>query len=191
MSTMRAHAVAATAIARIRDGPPKSAVPPRTAVVQTLAILLPVLGAWTDQVVSGRYRLRNDRASSSTSRKRSNPPLLGDQIKHVAMPGRGGVGAFAGGTLPLSGPVRQAATGHVGDIADQPVAPLATTVGDVVATQCFDIARETVRQFGGFGTEAVSASQPVGGSKEIGHIFRMGRISPSKSLPMRGRCALE
>ena len=40
-------------------------------VVQTLAIrLLPAFGAWTDQVCSGRDRLRSDSASWSTSRKR-------------------------------------------------------------------------------------------------------------------------
>jgi hypothetical protein len=113
---------------------PKSAVPPRTAVVQTLAIrLLPVLGAWTDQVCSGRDRLRSDRASSSTSRKRSSPSLL--VIRSSMSPCSAVVESVRLAAAPRRclAPVRQGATGHVGDIADQPVAPLATTVGDVVA----------------------------------------------------------
>jgi hypothetical protein len=81
---------------------PKSAVPPRTAVVQTLAIrLLPVLGAWTDQVGSGLLEHVAHAVQLLTS---------GDQIKHVAVLGRGGGSAFAGSTTaavwPPSGRVR-------------------------------------------------------------------------------------
>jgi hypothetical protein len=90
---MPAHAVAATNRAHPRLSP-KSAVPPRTAFLQTLAIcLLPVLDTWTDQVCSCRGGLRSDRASSSTFAQAVQPLTSVDQIKHVAVPGRGGVSA--------------------------------------------------------------------------------------------------
>jgi hypothetical protein len=79
---------------------PKSAASRRTAVVQTLAIrLLPVLCAWTDQAGSVRDGLRERSRLLEHVARAVQPLNSGDQIKHVALLGRGGVSAFAGGTI--------------------------------------------------------------------------------------------
>lgn len=61
-------------------------------------------------------------------------------------------GPFAGSALAAVRPLQaneQAAAGRVRDIADQPVAALAATVGEVVAAHRLGITRETVGQCGG------------------------------------------
>src|SRR5712671_7927266 len=64
----------------------------------------------------------------------------------------GGVGPFAGSALAMVRSAQadeQAATPGVGDIADQPVAALAMTVGEIVAAHRLGIAREEAGQVGG------------------------------------------
>jgi hypothetical protein len=65
----------------------------------------------------------------------------------------GGVGPFAGGTFAGLGAVQadeQRAPLGVADVADEPVAALAGTVGKVVTANCLGVARETVSEVGCF-----------------------------------------
>ena len=62
----------------------------------------------------------------------------------------GGVGPFAGGAFAgfrTAQPDEHRAARRVLDVADQPVAALAATVGEIMAAHRLGLARETVRQF--------------------------------------------
>src|SRR5215207_9394307 len=64
----------------------------------------------------------------------------------------GGVGLLASGALAMDGTTQadeQAAAFGVGNIADQPVAPLPTAVGEIVTAHCLGVAREAAGQVRG------------------------------------------
>ena len=75
-----------------------------------------------------------------------------DDIEEVAVIAGRRVGPFAGRTLsgfrPFQ-PDEQGAAGCIPHVADQPVASLAATVGEIMAAHRLGIARKPVRQFGG------------------------------------------
>ena len=80
------------------------------------------------------------------------PPVAGDEVEEIAMFGRSRVGPFAGGALAAIRPFQaneQAAARCVRDVADQPIATLASTVREIMSAHRLGIAREPVRQFGG------------------------------------------
>jgi hypothetical protein len=80
------------------------------------------------------------------------PPVQGDEVEEIAMLARGGVGPFAGGALPAVRSCeanKQATARRIGDIANDPVATLATSVGEVAAAHRLGITREAARQIGG------------------------------------------
>src|SRR6202023_2873603 len=97
----------------------------------------------------------------------------------------GGVGPFAG---PALAAVRsrqadeQAAAWRIGDIADQPVAALAPTVGEVVATHRLGIARETVRQHGCLGRHVHLTSPPC---RQCERVYDAPSTAPVLSAPLR------
>ena len=77
---------------------------------------------------------------------------LADDIEEVAVIARRRVGPFPGGALAgfrSFQPDEQGAAGRIPHVADQPVAALAATVGEIMTAHRLGIARETVRQFGG------------------------------------------
>ena len=93
---------------------------------------------------------------------------LADHVEQVAMLAGRGVGPFAGGALAgfrSCQPDEHGAAGRVPDVADQPVAALAATVGEIVAAHRLGIARETVRQFGGV-ERASSRRRPLGDARD-------------------------
>jgi hypothetical protein len=76
----------------------------------------------------------------------------GDQVQKIAMLPRSGVGPFSGGTLAIVRAAQadeQAAAARVGDIADQPIAALAMTIGEVVPADRLGNAREAASQVRG------------------------------------------
>ena len=82
------------------------------------------------------------------------PAVDGDEIEQVAVFARGGVSPLAGGALAAVRPLEtdeQATSRRVRHIANEPVAALATTVGEIVAAHRLGIARETVSEICGFG----------------------------------------
>ena len=77
---------------------------------------------------------------------------------------RSGVGPFAGGALAAIRPFQadeQAAARCIGDVADQPVATLASTVREVVSAHRLGITRETVGEFGGLRRHRAHLTRPV------------------------------
>ena len=67
---------------------------------------------------------------------------------------RCGIGPFSGGALAAVRPPEpdeQATSRRVRDIANEPVAALAATVGEILAAHRLGIARETVSEICGFG----------------------------------------
>jgi len=68
-----------------------------------------------------------------------------DQIKKVAMLSRGRVGKFARSALAGQRSMKtdvEAASGRVGDVADDPVAALAAAIGKIVAAHRLGVMRE-------------------------------------------------
>ena len=77
---------------------------------------------------------------------------LADDIEEVAVIAGRRVGPFAGRTLAGFWSFQadeQGAAGCIPHVADQPVAALAATVGEIMTAHRLGIAREPVRQFGG------------------------------------------
>src|SRR5258708_32291758 len=72
----------------------------------------------------------------------------------------GGVGPFAGSSFAGQWAVQpdvEAPSWRVGDIADDPVAAFAVTIGEIVAAHSLGAARETVGELGGVGGHGVSS----------------------------------
>ena len=68
-----------------------------------------------------------------------------DEIEQIAMLAGGGVGPFAGGAFAVVRTFEtdeQAATRLVGDIADQPIAALASPIGQIIPAHALRILRE-------------------------------------------------
>jgi hypothetical protein len=60
-----------------------------------------------------------------------------------------------------SQPDEHGAAGRVAHVADQPIATLATAVGEVVTAYRFGLSRETVRQFGGIARHHAASRSPI------------------------------
>ena len=87
---------------------------------------------------------------------------LADDIEEVAVIAGRRVGPFAGRTLAgfrSFQPDEQGAAGRIPHVADQPVAALAATVGEIMTAHRLGIARETVRQFGGIERHRYAAAR--------------------------------
>ena len=103
---------------------------------------------WSDSG-SDRGRLRKRRASSATSWKSTRPQLSRiTSSRSPCSPVAASVHLPAG-ALPVSAfqPDEHRAAGRVPDVADQPVAAVATAVGEIVAAHRLGLAREAMRQF--------------------------------------------
>ena len=80
----------------------------------------------------------------------------------------GGIGPFAGHAFAGRRPVKadiKAASRRVGDVADDPVAALAVTIGEIVTAHCLGMARETLGELGGLGGHgysSLSRCRPIG-----------------------------
>ena len=73
-----------------------------------------------------------------------------DDVEKVAVVASGGVGPFAGGALSRFSalqPDEERTAGRVANVADQPVAALAASIGQIAAAHRLGVARETARQF--------------------------------------------
>ena len=100
----------------------------------------------------GRGRPRKCRASSRVSRRVSSLRLAAIRSSRSPYSPVAESVQWPAAPLPVSGSAKadeQAAARRVVDVADQPVATLAATVGEIMAAHRLGIARETVRQVGG------------------------------------------
>ena len=87
---------------------------------------------------------------------------LADDIEKVAVIARRRVGPFSGGALAgfrSFQPDEQGAAGRIPHVADQPVAALAATAGEIMTAHRLGIARETLRQFGGIERHRYAAAR--------------------------------
>ena len=77
-----------------------------------------------------------------------------NEVEEITVSGRCGVSPLTGGALAVlwaGQPDEQAATGRVGDVADDPEATTPATVGEVMAADGLGLTREAARQISGLG----------------------------------------
>jgi hypothetical protein len=136
-----------------------------------------------------RGRLRKDRASSSTSHRRSNPRFREMRsIRSPCWPVAASVHLPAA-PFPLSGPVRRTNRLRPGvpDVADDPVATPAAAVGEVMAAHRLGITREAARQVGGLRRHVAHAAALSPTLPAWGIAFRLSGARHSHSSPA-ARC---
>jgi hypothetical protein len=87
-----------------------------------------------------------------------------DDVEQIAMFCAGGIRPSPGSTFAgfrSYQPDKERATGCVSDVANQPVPTFAAPVGKIMTAHRLGIARETVRQFGGWPNHGHAAARPA------------------------------
>ena len=106
---------------------------------------------------------------------------LADHVEQVAVLARGGVGPFAGGAAtgfrPLE-PDEHGAPRCIAHVADEPIAALAPSIGEIMAAHRLGLARETVRQLGSVARHHAASRSPMRSTGKRSSTF------PSTPMPL-------